>query len=83
MPQVRPSELERRTGTLQFGLLNLVRTVTFESPMPDANYDLYWATPNVSVSVAVTNKTAAGFTLTLSLNLTTMDLQYIAIERRV
>lgn len=82
MPQVRPSDLERRVGTLQFGLLNLVRTVTFESPMPDANYDLYWSTPNVSVSVQITNKTANGFTMTVSLNLTLMDLQYIALERR-
>lgn len=84
MPLLRSSDLQYRRGTLNFSLLSLVRTVTFDEPLPDTNYDLFWAPgAGVSVGVTISNKTAAGFTMTVGINLSSMDLQWLAVERRV
>lgn len=82
MPLLRSSDLQYRRGTLNFSLLSLVRTVTFDEPMPGP-YDLFWAPgAGVSVGVTISNQTAAGFTMTVGINLSSMDLQWLAVERR-
>lgn len=81
MPLLRSSDLQYRRGTLNFSLLSLVRTVTFDEPMPGP-YDIFWKTPNISVNISVTSQTSSGFTLTVGLSLGSMDLEYLAVERR-
>lgn len=87
MPLTRSADLQFRKGTVQFTTLALQRTVTFTEPFPpeiSTDYEIFWQTPNLSVSVGIMSKTAAGFTINvgLNLNLTTMDLNYYAVERR-
>lgn len=82
MPLLRSADVQVRRGTLSFSPSNLGRNVTFSSPLP-VPYDIFWKTPNVSVNVSVTAQNAAGFTMAVGLSLGNMDLEYLAVERRV
>lgn len=85
MPLLRTSDLQFRKGTESFTLLSLNKTITFATPFPPeigTSYSIYWQQPNaLSVSVSITNKTAAGFTVALGVSLS-MELKWYAVEDR-
>lgn len=83
MPQSAPPMYQFRKGTIPFSTLSLQKTITFSTPMPDANYDLFFQTPaGASVAISITNKDINGFTIQVGINLASMDIIYYAVEAR-
>lgn len=83
MPQLSPPMYQFRKGPISFSLLSLRKTVTFSSPMPSADYELFFQTPKgISVAVSVINQDINGFTIEVGINLSSMDIIYYALEAR-
>jgi hypothetical protein len=83
MPQLSPPMYQFRKGVINFSLLSLQKTVTFTTPMPSTDYDLFFQTPTgASVAISITTKDVNGFTIQVGINLSSMDIVYYAVEAR-
>jgi len=69
MPVTMSPDKQFRSGSEPFTVLQLQRTVTFATPLPSANYDLAFVATGLAISVTVTSKTAAGFTINLAIGI--------------
>lgn len=83
MPQLSPPMYQFRKGVINFSALSLNKTITFSTPMPSTDYDLFFQTPaGASVAISITTKDVNGFTIQVGLNLSSMDLVWYAVEAR-
>jgi len=79
MPAVRARDKIFFKGTETFTLVQLNKVIAFPTPMPSADYEIYWATPAIAVNVSITSKTANGFTIQLGVALA-MTMTWVAVE---
>lgn len=83
MPQLSTPAVQFRKGPINFSLLSLQKTVTFSSPMPSTDYDLFFQTPaGASVAISIISRDINGFTIQVGINLSSMDIIYYAVEAR-
>lgn len=74
---------QHRAGALDMTVVSFTRNVVFSTPMPSANYQVFYASQGAGVSAAITisNKTATGFTMGLSVGVAAR-IGWLAIEDR-
>lgn len=83
MPQLSSPMYQFRKGPISFSTLSLQKTVTFSTPMPSTDYDLFFQTPTgASVAISIISKDINGFTIQVGINLSSMDIIYYAVEAR-
>lgn len=74
-----PGISQFRVGTVPTTVLDTAIVVTFSTPLPDADYEVFLQpNSNVSTTVYPTSMTASGFTLNLSVGVNAV-FSYLAI----
>lgn len=80
MGAILTPQKQYRKGTVNVALLEFNKVVTFMSPMPDMNYDLYFNVNGLNVGVNAINKTTEGFTMTLGVSIAG-TITWLAIQQ--
>lgn len=75
-----PGSAQTRAGRVSVGILDLSVPITFATPMPSDQYEVF-IQPLIATAVALwpTSYTAEGFTLNIAVGLTG-DISWIAVE---